>query len=149
MHRRRGRKRIAALVAIVSGYAVAFLPVARAEATRPPAVGLEMVGADGGVFAFGPQASFHGSLANTANKLSPIVGGAQVGQGYVLVSSNGTAYAMGSAPFLGDLGNTHLSAPIVGIASAGSTGYWMVGADGGVFAFGSAPYEGSLGSRRT
>ena len=42
-------------------------------ATAPGGDGYWLVGKDGGVFAFGPAASFHGSLGDT-NVAPPVVG---------------------------------------------------------------------------
>ena len=79
--------------------------------------GYWMVGADGGVFAFG-DAGFVGS----SGQINPALP------------------AGGSNSFVPNK-------PIIGIvASADGGGYWMVGADGGVFAFGDAGFVGSLGN---
>ena len=107
--------------------------------------GLIMIGANGGVFAFG-NAPFKGSEAGQ-HLNAPIVGSARTadGQGYWLVGSDGGIYAFGDAAFEGSEGGQHLNAPIVGMAATGdSGGYWLVGSDGGVYAFGDAPFYGSL-----
>ncbi len=65
--------------------------------------------------------------------------------GYVLASSDGGAFAFGTA-FCGSAGQLALHAPVVGVARAPNTGgYWLVGADGGVFAYGGARFYGSMG----
>jgi sugar lactone lactonase YvrE len=66
--------------------------------------------------------------------------------GYTLVGSDGGAFALGTASFLGSLPADGIHASnIVGIAPTPSgNGNWLVGSDGGVFAFGSAAYDGSL-----
>jgi hypothetical protein len=66
--------------------------------------------------------------------------------GYWLVGEDGGVFAFGSAPFLGSMGGTPLSARIVGIVPAGR-GYYLVGEDGGVFTFGESRFYGSLGDR--
>jgi hypothetical protein len=115
-------------------------------ATTPDGGGNWMVGADGGVFAYG-DAPFYGSTGNlTLN--SPIVGMARTpdGGGYWFVAADGGIFAYGDAPFSGSLGGRPLNQPIVGMAStADGKGYWLVAADGGVFAFGDAAFEGSMG----
>ncbi|HVA75536.1 MAG TPA: CHAP domain-containing protein [Acidimicrobiales bacterium] len=53
----------------------------------------------------------------------------------------------GDAVFAGSPTNTHLSAPVVGMAAnRGGSGYWLVAADGGVFNYGGAGFYGSAGS---
>jgi peptidoglycan hydrolase-like protein with peptidoglycan-binding domain len=60
------------------------------------------------------------------------------------VAADGGVFAFGAAPFLGSLGDKHLSSPIVGMAASPSgAGYWLAAADGGVFAFGDAAYLGA------
>jgi hypothetical protein len=110
--------------------------------------GYDLVGGDGGVFAFG-DAKSHGSLPGlgvTPNK--PIVGDAVTtdGAGYWLAGADGGVFAFGDAKSYGSLPGLGITpaAPIVGIASPGTGGYWLVGADGGVFAFGDAKSYGSL-----
>jgi hypothetical protein len=111
--------------------------------------GYFMVGADGGVYAFG-DAPYLGSLPQIeVHPAAPIVGIAPSGDahGYFMVGADGGVYAFGDAPYLGSLPQigVHPAAPIVGIApSADAQGYWLVGADGGVYAFGDAPALGSL-----
>jgi hypothetical protein len=61
------------------------------------------------------------------------------GQGYWVVSSNGSVTAHGDAPFLGSPTLKPGDPPIVGIAAAsGPSGYWLVNTAGAVFAFGNA-----------
>jgi len=82
---------------------------------------------------------------------APIVGiaAAAVGQGYVLVASDGGVFNYnmgfyGSVPGSLKVGQ-HLVAPVVGIAVTHSgKGYWEVGADGGLFDYGDAPFLGSV-----
>ncbi len=119
-------------------------PIAGIAAT-PNGGGYYLVGADGGVFAFG-DARFMGSMA--AQKLNaPIVGIAATAddQGYYLIASDGGVFAFGDASFQGSMGGKPLNRPIVGLAvDAATFGYWLVGSDGGVFAFAS-PFLGSMG----
>ena len=112
-----------------------------------PAAGYWLVGADGGVFAFG-NAPFLGSTGSL-RLVRPIVGMAATpsGQGYWLVASDGGVFAFGDARFFGSTGSLRLARPIVGMAATPSgQGYWLVASDGGVFAFGDARFAGSTGS---
>jgi Bacterial Ig-like domain (group 3) len=118
--------------------------------------GYWLVGADGGIFAFG-SAQFHGSLGSLELQ-RPVVGIAPTLDrgGYWLVGSDGGAFAFGDAGFYGSLPGEGISpagtagsarkltAPIVGmVPSSDGGGYLMVGSDGGVFAFGDAHFAGS------
>jgi hypothetical protein len=106
--------------------------------------GYWLVGADGGVFAFG-DAGYYGSAAR-GRMLAPVVGIAATpsSRGYWLAGSDGGVFAYGDARFLGSGAHRRFNAPISGIASTKSgLGYWLVGADGGVFAYGDAPFQGS------
>jgi hypothetical protein len=84
-------------------------------ATTADGRGYWLVGADGGVFAFG-DAAFYGSMVGT-HLTAPIVGMATTGdgKGYWLAGADGGVFAFGGAPFDGSMGGTRLSAPIVGI----------------------------------
>jgi hypothetical protein len=62
-----------------------------------------------------------------------------------VVAADGGVFTSPGTGFFGSLANTHLNAPIVGIAATpDGKGYWLVGADGGVFTFGDARFFGSL-----
>jgi len=102
---------------------------------------------DGGIFTFGPGASFFGSTGSIKlNK--PIVGmaGTPDSGGYWEVASDGGIFAFGDARFFGSTGSMSLNKPVVGMASTASgLGYWLVASDGGIFAF-NAPFLGSTGS---
>jgi hypothetical protein len=117
-------------------------------AKAPNRGGYWLVGADGGVFAYG-GAQFYGSMGGVA-LAQPIVGMAATrdGRGYWLVGADGGVFAFGDAGYFGSVSTLHLAAPVVGIApSVDGRGYWLVGADGGVFAFGDAQYFGSIAKR--
>jgi hypothetical protein len=110
--------------------------------------GYVMVGANGGVYAFG-DAQYAGSLPGLGIAVTNVVGLAlsPSGKGYWMVSSDGAIYAFGDAPYEGSLPGLHVnpSKPIVGMAATpDGRGYWLVGADGAIYAFGDAPYLGSL-----
>jgi len=65
--------------------------------------------------------------------------------GYDLVASDGGVFGF-DAPFFGSMGDQHLNAPIVAMASTpDGVGYWFVASDGGIFNFGDAPFFGSMG----
>jgi len=115
-----------------------------------------IVGADGGVFAFGVE-GFRGSVAET-HVAAPVVAVLSTWaahfppkRGYLLVDAAGRVYPFGDAQFHGDLSHIKLGAAIVGAVGDSSginPGYVLVGADGGVFAFGGARFFGSLAGRR-
>ena len=118
-------------------------------AVTPDGRGYWMVGADGGVFAFG-DAQYYGGMA-ARSMAAPVVGMAPTpdGRGYWLAAADGGVFAFGDAPFLGGLSGHRLAAAVVGITAAPTgAGYWLVGADGGVFGFGAAAYYGSMGGHR-
>ena len=111
-----------------------------------PTAGYHLVGADGGVFAFG-TATYHGSTG-AIHLARPIVGMAPTpdGGGYWLVASDGGIFTFGDARFFGSTGAIHLAQPIVGMAATpDAEGYWLVASDGGIFTFGDAAFEGSTG----
>jgi hypothetical protein len=106
-------------------------------------LGYWLVGADGGVFAFG-DLGFFGSAA-PIHLNAPIVGIAATydNMGYYLVAADGGVFCFGDAHYEGSMAGRWLNAPIVGMAvDPLSGGYRLVGADGGVFAF-DAPFLGS------
>lgn len=112
-------------------------------------IGYWILGADGGVFAFG-NAEFWGSTGGMRLN-APIVGlaAAPSGAGYWLVASDGGVFTFGNAEFWGSTGGLKLNSPIVGIAATPSgKGYWLVAEDGGVFAFGDAEFQGSTGGMK-
>jgi Pro-kumamolisin, activation domain/IPT/TIG domain len=107
-----------------------------------------MVASDGGIFNFGPAASFFGSTGGRVlNK--PVVGMASTADngGYWLVASDGGIFSFGDALFYGSTGNIALNRPIVGMAATpDGKGYWLVASDGGIFSFGDAQFYGSTGN---
>jgi hypothetical protein len=117
-------------------------------ASTPDGQGYWLVGADGGVFAFG-TATFDGSMGGR-HLDAPIVGISSTpdGHGYWLVASDGGLFAFGDAGFYGSMGGVVLARKVVGLASTSDgRGYWEVAADGGLFAFGDAGFYGSMGGR--
>ncbi|HLH28293.1 MAG TPA: alkaline phosphatase family protein, partial [Acidimicrobiales bacterium] len=118
-------------------------------AATPDGRGYWLVGADGGIFAFG-DARFLGS-ANGMHLDAPIVAIASTpdGGGYWLSAADGGVFAFGDARFVGSAHGARLSAPIVGMAAGpDGEGYALAAADGGVFAFGDEPYDGSAAPLR-
>ncbi len=119
----------------------------------PDGGGYYLIGADGGVFAFG-DAVYKGSLpAMHITPNQPIVGAALTadGKGYYLVGKDGGVYAFGDAAFYGSMGGKPLNAPIVGMSiDPTNGGYNLFAADGGVFSFdpnGGNGFYGSMGGR--
>jgi len=116
-------------------------------APTPDGKGYWLVGADGGVFAFG-DAPFLGSLG-ALELAGPIVAMAPTpdGKGYWLAALDGGVFALGDAGYYGSMGAARLAHPVVGMAATpDGKGYWLVAADGGIFAFGDAVFSGSMGS---
>jgi hypothetical protein len=115
-------------------------------ALTPDDKGYWLVGADGGVYAFG-DAVFYGSMGGHPLD-QPIVGMAvdRVTGGYWLVGRDGGVFAF-HAPFYGAANALHLDAPVVGMESAPSgTGYRLVASDGGIFSY-NEPFYGSMAGR--
>jgi len=114
-----------------------------AMALTPDNGGYWLVGADGGVYAFG-DAVYYGSMGGHPLD-QPIVGMAvdRATGGYWLVGRDGGVFAF-HAPFYGSADALHLNAPIVGMESAPSgTGYRLVASDGGIFSY-NEPFYGSI-----
>jgi hypothetical protein len=134
--------------------------------------GYWMVGADGGVFAFG-DAVYRGSSgqidtakpaggSNSFVPYKPIVGMTitPTGNGYWMVGADGGVFAFGDAVYRGSSGqidtakpaggsNSFVPAtPVVNMAvSPSGNGYWLVAADGAIYAFGDAQYGGRVASQ--
>ncbi len=108
----------------------------------------DLVGSDGGVFAFGSGGGFYGSLPGMHIHVNNIVGIVPTADdlGYFLVGSDGGVFSFGDAPFENSLpGLKVVVNDIVGIVpTTDDKGYYLVGRDGGVFAFGDAPFLSSL-----
>jgi hypothetical protein len=106
--------------------------------------GYFMVGADGGIFAFG-DAQFEGScpsLAGGCSGTAVAVMPDASGRGYWLVTATGNVYTFGDAPYLGapgSQGSTVTSA----VRTSDGAGYWILLANGDVFGYGDA---GKLGN---
>ena len=120
--------------------------------------GYYLVASDGGIFTFGPDATFHGSTgAIHLNKPIVAMGLDNTGQGYWLTASDGGVFSFGDASFQGSAGGTHLNQPIVGMAvvsppidfvtnltpAPDGHGYWLGTSGGGVFPYGDAVDHGS------
>jgi hypothetical protein len=66
--------------------------------------------------------------------------------GYYQVDRLGEVANFGDAGFFGDLTDTPINKPIVGIAQTGDNGgYWLAASDGGIFNYGDAGFYGSAG----
>ncbi|MEN3272286.1 MAG: hypothetical protein V7636_1047 [Actinomycetota bacterium] len=128
---------------------LAFRPVpAVATSTVPP--GYWLVGADGGVFAYG-GAAYLGSTGGVPLN-APVTGMASTPShaGYWLVAADGGVFSFGDAPFFGSLGATKVGSPIVAMASTrDGRGYWLVSRAGEVFSFGDASVAGPAVGRLT
>ena len=124
-------------------------PVVGVTANPATGNGYWVVGADGGVFAYG-DAAFRGSVPamDPTAHVADVVGMAATsdGNGYWLVGADGGVFAFGDAGFYGSLpGHRIVVNDVVGIASTpDGKGYWLVSHDGGVFSFGDAGFHGSL-----
>ncbi|MGD0880904.1 MAG: hypothetical protein ABSB09_04980, partial [Acidimicrobiales bacterium] len=115
-------------------------------ATTPDGDGYWLVGADGGVFAFG-DAVFHGSLpASEISPAQPIVGVATTpdGDGYWLVGADGGVFAFGDAVFHGSAVGTGLEPVTAIVASPDGGGYALVDRYGAVSVFGDAVDSGAI-----
>jgi hypothetical protein len=110
-------------------------------ATTPTGNGYWLVGADGGVFAYG-DAPFWGSTG--AMRLAqPIVSMAATpsGDGYWLVGRDGGVFAFGAARYFGSIpgGGDCWFGPAVRIRpTTTGQGYWILTADGRITSFGDA-----------
>jgi hypothetical protein len=123
-------------------------------ASSPDGGGYLMVGADGGVFAFG-DAGYHGSSgqvnpglpAGGANSFVPssnIVGIAlgSGANGYWMLDKTGHTYAFNETYFT-NVSNSSMSS-IASTPDGG--GYWLVGTDGSIYNYGDAGYVTPAGS---
>ncbi len=120
----------------------------RAIAATAGGQGYYLVGAGGGVFAFG-DARFYGSVPGLGKRVSNIVAMAVTAddRGYYLLGSDGGIFTFGDARFYGSLPGIGVRTQhVVGmVAYPASTGYLLVSRDGGVFNFGTGVrFYGSL-----
>ena len=70
----------------------------------------------------------------------------QDGAGYWVATDRGEVLSFGTAEHFGDMAETSLNEPVVGMAPLESgNGYWLVARDGGIFSFGAAEFFGSTG----
>lgn len=117
-------------------------------ASTPSGYGYWMVGADGGVFAFG-DAQFKGSMAGRPmNKPVVDIIPTATGWGYWLVGEDGGLFAFGDAqPVANNPLPISQHQPIVGGIRQGTTGVVLTATDGGAFALGGARFFGSMGGR--
>ncbi len=118
-------------------------PVAPQAASQLPAQGYYMVASDGGIFTFGPNLQFHGSLGDLQLN-RPIVGmaGLPDASGYWLVAQDGGVFAINTSVYYGSLGKTNdPNDPngVIGMAANGTKGYWIADSKGYVYGFGNAP----------
>ncbi len=117
----------------------------------PGGGGYTLLGADGGVFAFG-DATFEGSCPSIGGCVGTAVAVMPdaTGDGYWLVTSLGLVYAFGDAPYFGGPGPLTVGGvgvPVTAaVAAPDGSGYWILFADGTVAAFGSAANLGSPGA---
>jgi hypothetical protein len=105
--------------------------------------GYFMVGADGGVFAFG-DARFAGSCPGIGGCAGAAVAVAPdaTGNGYWVVTQSGNVYAFGDAPYYGAPGPQ--SVPVTSaVRTPDGRGYWILYANGAISNFGDASYFGS------
>ena len=105
-------------------------------AATPSGRGYWLFARGGRVFPYGNASRLGGARGEGAT----IVGGDNFGStGYWLVSDRGQVFAFSDAPELGDLSDTSLSSPVVGIAASPSgNGYYLVTSKGNVYSFGDA-----------
>jgi hypothetical protein len=107
-----------------------------AMVASPTGRGYLLVGADGGVFAFG-DAHYWGSCPQIHGCSGAVIAVVpDAGElGYWVVTATGHVYAFGNAPYLG--GPSPVSAPVTGaVASRSGHGYALVDARGDVYGFG-------------
>jgi hypothetical protein len=120
---------------------VAMVPAANGQ-------GYFVVASDGGVFAFGPGASFAGSCPGIGGCSGPAVSVIpdSTGNGYWLFTATGNVYSFGDAPSLGSPGN--VGSPITSaVRTPDGKGYWVLVANGTVYRYGDAVDYGSPGGQ--
>jgi len=110
--------------------------------------GYFVVASDGGVFAFGPGASFAGSCPGIGGCSGPAVSVIPdaSGNGYWLFTATGNVYTFGDAPYLGATGN--VGSPVTSaVRTPDGRGYWVLVANGTVYGYGDAVNYGSPGGQ--
>jgi len=110
--------------------------------------GYFVVASDGGVFAFGPGASFAGSCPGIGGCSGPAVSVIPdaTGNGYWLFTATGNVYTFGDAPFLGSPGT--VGSPVTSaVRTPDGKGYLVLVANGTVYAYGDAAKDGSPGGQ--
>jgi len=110
--------------------------------------GYFVVASDGGVFAFGPGASFAGSCPGIGGCSGPAVAVIpdSSGSGYWLFTATGNVYTFGDAPYLGAPGG--VGSPVTSaVRTPDGRGYWVLVANGTVYGFGDAVNYGSPGGQ--
>jgi hypothetical protein len=110
--------------------------------------GYFVVASDGGVFAFGPGASFAGSCPGIGGCSGPAVSVIpdSSGNGYWLFTATGNVYTFGDARYLGAPGGA--GSPVTSaVRTPDGRGYWVLVANGTVYAYGDAVNYGSPGGQ--
>ena len=109
--------------------------------------GYFMVGADGGIFAFG-DAKFEGSCYDvggcTQNGLAVAVMPDASGNGYWVVTSLGSVYGFGDTSYLGAPPSSAGSIAFA-VATPNGKGYVILDSAGNIYGFGDAPFSGNCG----
>jgi hypothetical protein len=113
--------------------------------------GYFLVGADGGIFAFG-DAKFEGScdsIGGCSSGIASVVTDA-TGNGYWVVTNTGTVYAFGDASNYGSVTAEQYQAAETAYGQVDSAvrtpsgnGYWILFSNGQIYTFGDANYFGS------
>ncbi len=110
--------------------------------------GYFVVASDGGVFAFGPGASFAGScpgIGGCSGAAVSVIPDSS-GNGYWLFTATGNVYTFGDAPYLGAPGN--VGSPVTSaVRTPDGKGYWALVANGTVYGYGDALNYGSPGGQ--
>jgi hypothetical protein len=113
-------------------------------AATPTGRGYVLLGADGGVFAFG-DAKYFGGLAGTWHAPVAAIEMTATGRGYVVLARDGAVYAFGDARFYGSAQRSVRGTTAVDIAlRADGKGYWVAMRNGRVASFGAAGRFGGL-----
>jgi hypothetical protein len=118
-----------------------------APAARNGATGYYVLGADGGIFAYG-NAPYHGSVPAQGLRIDAVLMTLTPSHdGYWIAGRDGGIFSFGDAQFHGSVPGLRLGSPVTAIdlkPTPSGRGYWILGADGGIFSFGDASFHGSL-----